>query len=89
MKGIQLELSDFQEKMLRPFFYKVRKSFEAKQPGALFAQLHQAETGNGWIDVQFIENDKAKAIQQITGVEPGSGGTGEIREVEVYVSSPK
>ena len=64
---ISIMLTEKQTAMLTELFYEVDRAYEDGNPGMIVGQLFRSDAGEGFIDVGFIDGDKAKAMLQAMG----------------------
>ena len=73
MKGINLELTEWQRDQLEPLFDLVKIQHNNDEPVALMAQVYESpDTGSKpFMEVRLIESEMCKKVQGALGAEIG------------------
>lgn len=86
MKGINIELTEWQTEMVGPLFKEVREAFDRGDPGSIIAQVFESRGGGGaFMQVQVLSADEVKKMYMAIGMEEGRTPTGEAVYVDVIV----
>lgn len=64
---ISIMLTEKQTAMIAELFDAVDRAYEAGNPGMIAGQFFRSDNGEGFIDVGFIDGDKAKAMLKAMG----------------------
>ena len=65
---ISIMLTEQQTAIITELFDAVDRAYEAGNPGMIAGQFFRSDNGEGFMDVGFLDGDKAKAMLQSMGL---------------------